>query len=167
MDLKKIAMVLAFFGAPLLISAEATVKVASTQLSRDKLTVQTVLYTIQKDKFKKYQDLTSEPLSYYDIQSFQLIRPRLKKGLAESIYFSVGGRLFEEVELLLKSGQKKKVAQLILQGNGGLLKGESQSLGSKTCRELGQLFSGGLPPEIKNIKVTDQQLKLFLKGQCA
>lgn len=145
---------------------ETTVKIASLQTKGKNLIVQTTTFSIQKDKFKKYNDQKGQPLSYYEIKSFQLIRPLIEKKMARELYFSLGGRLFEGVTLELTSGKAKKVAQLIQADPDGYLNGEAQSLGAATCKELGKLFNEKLPQEIQKIKVRPDQLQRFRKGKC-
>lgn len=158
--------VLWLYSVTVLAGANTTVKIASLKNQGKNLIVHTTAYQIQKDSFKQYYDRDGSALSYYEIKSFQLAKPIIEKKSARKLYFSLGGRLFEGVDLKLKSGSLKKAAQLITTDADGYLKGEAQSLEAKTCQELGKLFSGKIPPELKSLKVRPEQLQSFQKGKC-
>lgn len=112
--------------------------------TQQKKTVQIVpiRYEIAPQPGQAHKPSGKEPLTYWEAPFPGIFAVTLKAGVpARKIYQQESGSLFEETEVVLADGKKKRVYQRVVYGGADVVSGEAQALHATTRTELGQYFS--------------------------
>lgn len=100
-----------------------------------------IQYEMAPQLGQAHKPLGKEPLTYWESPFPGIFSITLKAGPAKKIFQQESGSLFEETEVVLTDGKRKRVYQRVVYGGPDVVSGQSQSLHPATRSELGQYFS--------------------------